>query len=351
MRHRRHSPLRRFLQGMVAAAITAAPMAAPEVFAQQQPAVATAGSFEEAMAEGQQKMAAGETQGALEAYRRAFAISSAGWLVAANRGNAADQLGLHVEAAQMYRHALGQLSPADEAYAEYQPKLTGRLQAAEAKVGQLVLMVSRPGAEVLLEGQVVGRAPLPQSIYAMPGSRELQVRLPGYDAFRWNGNVVAGQTITIDVKLTRSDSPPPKPLPTSDDQNAGMSDAQLGFGIAGVGLGAGGVIAAVVLSLAAGNRADDVTRLQGEVDAAAGGMGNGCGTGSPFTAQCAELADLADEEATLRGAAIGVGVAGGVLLVAGIVTLALPLSNNDGGPDIGLSLGSDGLMMNVSGGF
>ncbi|MEM6792331.1 MAG: hypothetical protein AAF715_32780, partial [Myxococcota bacterium] len=73
------------------------------------------------MDEAQQKMASGDTRGALEAYRRAFAISSAGWLVAANRANAADQLGLYVEAAQMYRHALGALSPADEAYAEYQP--------------------------------------------------------------------------------------------------------------------------------------------------------------------------------------------------------------------------------------
>src|SRR5688572_589481 len=56
------------------------------------------------------------------------------------------------------------------------------LTAAKALVAEVTLEVDTTGAEVYVDGDLEGQAPLPASIYLSPGSHEIQARKDGKTA-------------------------------------------------------------------------------------------------------------------------------------------------------------------------
>lgn len=69
------------------------------------------------------------------------------------------------------------------------------------KLGRLKLGVHPRGAVVRVDGRVVGRAPLDAVVLVDPGRRMLDVSASGYQVSRTELNVVAGQLVSVGIRL------------------------------------------------------------------------------------------------------------------------------------------------------
>lgn len=286
----------------------------------------------------------GDWQNALEVHRQIFARTGGKppWNWASNHSNAAYRVGVHDEAARLLRIALQGLPPTEPNYEALRAKYEERMALLLTKVGRLQVVIAPEGAAVLLDGASVGRAPLAEELFVMPGSRELQAQLAGYQPARELVTLGAGEAKTISLVLEPwPQSPPPAPAKPADE---GLSPTRLGVGITGVGLGIVGVAVAVVLGVTAADRGDNVDDLTLTAQQIAPN-GPSCGAGSPAlsTTICDQIDEQAREQLTYQGAAIGAGIAGGVLLIGGILTLALPSDSDDVEVGVHAGLSSAGL--------
>ncbi len=79
-----------------------------------------------------------------------------------------------------------------------QSKVAFQLQPEEAR---LVVTVSAPGAEVRLDGEPVGRSPLPEALVVTPGQHAVDVKLAGYLPDHRELTLAAGEELLVDVNL------------------------------------------------------------------------------------------------------------------------------------------------------
>ena len=109
------------------------------------------------------------------------------------------------------------------------------------------------GAEVSLDGSVVGRTPLTASA-ATPGRHSLMIATPGYDTVWTSVDLVPGKRIPLDFRLTKKVTPLPVPtMPTNDpisayEQRRTIPGVRTAHAVIGVGIAAvviGGAFAAV----------------------------------------------------------------------------------------------------------
>jgi PEGA domain len=168
--------------------------------------------------------------------------------------------GHEADAAKHFSQYLREHKDATEA--ERQGAETG-LTAAKALVAEVTLDVDATGAEIYVDGDLEGQAPLPGSIYLSPGAHELQARKDGKTATN-QVNVAAGQASTISLKLAAGPKPRPTPgvSPGEPNQEPLAADvepsrgrqafvpwltstpgAMIGAGLTGVGLIGGGAFA------------------------------------------------------------------------------------------------------------
>jgi hypothetical protein len=151
----------------------------------------------------------------------------------------------------------------DATDSERQGAETG-LTAAKALVAEVALEVDTQGAEVYVDGDLEGQAPLPGSLYLAPGSHDIQARKEGKSA---NSEVTAtaGQSTSLSLKLTAAPkagavSPGSTPVEGSADAPVTGEEpnhsrkgfvpwltstpgAMIGVGLTGVGLIGGGAFA------------------------------------------------------------------------------------------------------------
>lgn len=277
------------------------------------------------------KTAAKDWSGAIADYQRLEQLrGQLAWDEAANYSQALFQQNRLAEAATQLRSALRLLPSSEPSADELRAKFQARMNEILPLVAQLAVTVSRPGARLLLDGKEIGRSPLRDVIYVTPGTREIQARLEGFQTGVWHRDVPAGEVMPVNLQLTPTslDEPRPAAPKSTDDEDGALSDVRLGLGITGLLVGSGGVVASIVLGLASADRGDQAASLQTSISAdprVAGGS-NFCGAGSPLLSEtsCSELDGVLSEQQTFRGAAIGSGVAGGLLLVGGLLTLLVP---------------------------
>jgi hypothetical protein len=70
-------------------------------------------------------------------------------------------------------------------------------------VSPLKLTVNEPGAQVLVDGEVVGTTPLTETVLVDVGSRKIRVTKPGYKDVERAVTVVGASDVAIDVKLRK----------------------------------------------------------------------------------------------------------------------------------------------------
>lgn len=148
----------------------------------------------------------------------------------------------------------------DATDAERQGAETG-LTAAKALVAEVLLSVDTTGAEVYVDGDLEGPAPLPGSVYLAPGAHEIQARKDGKSATS-QVNAAAGQSSSLNLKLATPSAPvaggvtpgaePGVQAPIADETThrkgffpwlVSTPGAMVGAGLAGVGLIGGGAFA------------------------------------------------------------------------------------------------------------
>lgn len=294
--------------------------------------------------------AKGDWRGALDLYRqiRARTGGKPPWGIAARHSAAAEELELYAEAATMLRYAMQQRpAPSPDAQPEagaddeataapWEKRMEGLLE----KVGRLRMRVQPVGAEVFVDGESVGVAPIEEDIFVMPGPREIIVTRTGYEPLRRTLSVVPGKRDTAQLKLSaRSDQLPPRlaPPPSESesesspgafDEDEGLSPAELGR-IVGIGVGAAGIVAAVLMGVAYSSRDEKAEKLRQEaIDVA--GPNNTCGDKSPLKdTTCKKLGQTLQARNNLGTAAIAAGIGGGLVLAGGLLSLLIPTGDDE----------------------
>ncbi|AUX20260.1 hypothetical protein SOCEGT47_007260 [Sorangium cellulosum] len=149
--------------------------------------------------------------------------------VAYNLGNTKYQLKKHREAAQYLSFALRNW-PLLKSVAKLKPTAEQRLAESRAQVGAVTVAVSAVGAEVLVDGQVVGRAPLEGELFVEPGEHQVEARLQGYAPASQTVRVAKGGT--AEVSLTMA------PVQREAQEVASGANAEAGDGALGARAGA-----------------------------------------------------------------------------------------------------------------
>jgi PEGA domain len=168
--------------------------------------------------------------------------------------------GHEADAAKHFAQYLREHKEATEA--ERQGAETG-LTAAKALVAEVSLDVDAVGAEIYVDGDLEGQAPLPGTIYLAPGAHELQARKDGQSATS-QVNATAGQTTSVRLRLAAAAVPrppvgggagasPSAPSPEEEKPEreregfvpwlTSTPGAMIGAGLTGVGLIGGGAFA------------------------------------------------------------------------------------------------------------
>jgi hypothetical protein len=206
------------------------------------------------------------------------------WQIAASLGDCEVQLGLYRDAAEHLAYALRN-APAEQQTAEMKQLYA----TARTKIGTLVITVDVLGADVAVDGKVIGKAPLEDPVFVTPGPHAVEARFRTHAAAE---QVEAGAGTSRTLALSVIEKRPLWPAIA-----AGSA------GVVAVGVGAG------LAAVASGKQAD-VNTLGTKV-----GPGPVCsGTpGANNKTTCQTLATDAVGHDTLTRAALGSFIAGGAL--------------------------------------
>ncbi len=140
---------------------------------------------------------AGRYDEALRLFRQAYRINPTA-NVMQNLAQAELETGHPVEAAQHFFSCLH----AEDATDPMRKLAREGLQQAERRVGKLRVDVNVDGAEVFIDGEGYGAAPLTaQTAYVAPGRHVVVARKDGFTEAKFPVEVLAGQTVPVTLKL------------------------------------------------------------------------------------------------------------------------------------------------------
>ncbi|WP_437292269.1 PEGA domain-containing protein [Sorangium sp. So ce406] len=151
--------------------------------------------------------------------------------VAYNLGNTKYQLKKHREAATYLSFALRNW-PLVKTVAKLKPTAEQRFAESRAQVGAVAVTVGVAGAEVLVDGKAVGRAPLGGEVFVEPGEHEVEARQAGYAPASQKVTVAKGGAVEVKLALALAKSEGP----------TAAGRTPVGGG-SGTGAGAGGPVA------------------------------------------------------------------------------------------------------------
>jgi len=195
--------LRGFAAAWICVAIVSQPAAAR----------ADAAEVEALIAKGNELRRAGTPGPALPYFQKAYEL--------ARTPRTTGQLGLAELAAGYPVEAKGHLAaalktPNDPSIAKYRQTLEDALGMAREQIGELLIKGSPPGAEVVVDGRLVGQLPMPSPIEVVARNTEVVVRAPGYAPHTEQTQILHGITCTLTIDLEKIDKPAaPAPAATS----------------------------------------------------------------------------------------------------------------------------------------
>ncbi|WP_437578191.1 PEGA domain-containing protein [Sorangium sp. So ce887] len=269
--------------------------------------------------------------------------------VAYNLGNTKYQLKKHREAAQYLSHALRHW-PLMKAAAKLKPTAEKRLAESRAQVGALVVTVGVVGAEVVVDGKAVGKAPLEGEVFVEAGEHRVEARLEGYAPASETVKVAKGGTAAAALALVpvkseaqeaapgaraaeggrapgagagapAAEMPPAEPAYPGPEPQKRSWVPVIALGAASaVGLGVG------IGTTVASNSANSEARAQQDKIFAAGG---GCLASPSFAGQCAELQSAGERAGRLGDIALASYIASGVLATAALTYALWPTKRTE----------------------
>lgn len=238
-------------------------------------------------------------------YRTAFDLKKS-YDIAGNLGDVELKLGKTRDAAEHLSFTIRNFPLTGK------PELRERMQKALAEarqqVGAVRIGVNVDRADIFVDGQKIGQAPMAEEYFVDPGAHSFEGKMKGYKPAKQALNATKGTL--QEVKLTLiAIAPPPPPKRSKAPAVALGIGAAVGFG-AGLGL--------FLASNGQYTKAEDLTK---QIIDAKGTCREENGT--PH-ALCGELSSKKSTINTLDGLAIGAAGLGGLALVGMVVYLALP---------------------------
>ncbi|KYF61986.1 hypothetical protein BE11_43825 [Sorangium cellulosum] len=265
--------------------------------------------------------------------------------VAYNLGNTKYQLKKHREAAQYLSFALRHW-PLVKTVAKLKPTAEQRLAESRAQVGAVAVTVGVAGAEVVVDGKAVGRAPLEGEVFVEPGEHRVEARQAGYAPASQTVAVAKGGTAEVKLALALAKSEGPTAAGTTPVGGGSATGAGAGGPVAGqpagpvepqplpekrnwvpvIALGAASAVGLGVgigMTVASNNANSEARAQQGKIFAA----GGGCLASPSFAGQCAELHRTGERAGRLGDVALGSYIASGVLATAALTYALWPTRN------------------------
>lgn len=179
------------------------------IVAEATPARADAAEVEALIAKGNELRRAGTPGPALPYFQKAYELARTP-RTTGQLGLAELAAGYPVESAEHLTAALQ--SPNDPSIVKYRQILADALTMARSQIGELTVHGNPAGAEVIVNGHVVGVLPLPLPIKLAARNTEIVVRAPGHAEDRQIIPIAGGQRHELAVNLPSTEKPtPPAP--------------------------------------------------------------------------------------------------------------------------------------------
>ncbi len=245
-----------------------------------------------------------------------------------------------LRATHRYGEALETLQRLDREYGEVlddpmRAAVDRQLQELRNLSASLVVQVDRAGAEVRVDGKLIGLTPLTEELQLSPGGHDIEVRLEGFEPAKVQVELVSREKTTKKIALKKIAPPPPpppskpkpsaepapKPRPLPPDEGTGpLTAAGWTASAAGVAALAGGAVTGIWALSLDSDLADD------------------CMDGNCPADKSADI-DRLETLTTTTNVLLGLGV---TITAAGIVMLLLDQPSSPQEVDstvVGLSLG------------
>ncbi len=242
------------------------------------------------------------------------------WQIAGMLGHCEVQLGRHRDAAEHLAFAVRTGAPS--ANPSELKELQDQLAEVKRKVGVVSVQVEGQQAEVLVDGRVVGTAPLLDPLFVEPGEYVLKARTTDRTSSDVKVSVAAGSVKEIMLRLDRGVEAEPNPVPATapnaspkgeeEERTKGNVLYPVLFASTGALFVGGAVLGGVFWSKASGN-ADEVSELRDSLPS------DGCANAA-HASDCARLAEAQDDYDSNRSRRNIALVVGGVGLVGAGVT-------------------------------
>ncbi len=187
--------------------------------------------------------------------------------VAAVLGQVELELRMYRDAAEHLDFAIRNLAPRESA--ETLDKIKEGLQTAKRQIAEIRLSASEPGAELLMDGERVGSAPLDRSLFADVGPHMLEARLGSDRIAKQIVEAASGSAYTVELVVPEVQprvpesglaQPGPTPLPQTD--GSAPSSRSLVPVYIGGGLTVAGLALGVGYRLSTASNQDDLDRLR-----------------------------------------------------------------------------------------
>jgi len=233
--------------------------------------------------------------------------------VAGALGQAELELGRYRDAAEHLEYSIRDFPPSESR--TLRAKVEDALSNARKQVASLRVTAAPAGAEILVDGKLVGRSPLEGPIFVDPGTHRLDAQLDGYASNTSTIQAAAGSEQDIQLTLTKADATSAATTPgyvaasdVTPRRNYAPALIVGGIGVATAAIGVG-------LLVAAGSKdseRDDRLALLPER--------NPCGAGTSHVSECSAIHSLDDDAHTFRAIAY---VGFGVTAAAAVTTFLL----------------------------
>jgi hypothetical protein len=237
------------------------------------------------------------------------------------------------DAAEHITWALQHWPPTESA--KMRKGLEGELQKARLQVGALRVRVNVDGADVLVNGRVVGKSPIADELFVDPGAVKVEARLDGYTPAGQSVQLGKGDTREVALELTPDAVPP--------QRRSVVPGAVLG-GVAGAALVTG-------IGLFAGGRAKGASGAS-ERDAILAAHHSCVMGASNYDGRCPDVESTATAANTFQKAGVGLMVGAGAVAVGTVLYFVLPTPGSGAGAKSGglrvsptLSLNGGGVVL------
>lgn len=310
---------------LLGVAFAGAAIAIPDrAFAQQSEHAAAAARAESLFEDGAALYQKGRKQEAYERFRAAWGLAQT-YDIAANLGVVELALGKHRDAAEHLSFALRVFPPSEDP--KSRTALETRLTEARKQVGALRIRVDVKDAEILIDGAIVGRAPIAEELFVETGPHWIEARLAGYLTARRDAEGEKGisREIALSLSPLSAGQPAPAPLAPSPPSavDAGGSAKSVPLIVVGIGATAAGIGLGTVAVLVANGRAADAQAIRdGMPD---DGSHSYCFDPAPErAATCADLKHIVEDEEAFSNVAMWGFIGAGVFGVATTVYALWP---------------------------